>query len=112
MNKLIIFDFDGVLVKTERTTFNFYKKLLPKYGFVLKETDFKYKAGRKSIDFFKDVLGDKFDQRLVDLFIEKKRKAFLKDVKRYLEPLPGVFKLLDNIEKKGIKMAIGSQNEK
>ena len=70
MNKLIIFDFDGVLVYTEKSTFDFYRKLLPKYGIYLKASDFKYKIGRKSVDFFRDVLGDKFDEKLVEKMFE------------------------------------------
>lgn len=110
-NKLIIFDFDGVLVNTEYTTFNFYKHLLPEYNIYLKEEDFKYKIGRKSVDFFKDVLGEKFNQKLVDELITIKRDAFIKDIKKYLIPLEGVFELLQQCDKTGLLMAVGSQNE-
>lgn len=111
-NQLIIFDFDGVLVNTEYTTFNFYKELLPQYNIQLKEEDFKYKIGRKSIDFFKDVLKDKFNKRLVDELIGLKRNAFISDVKKYLKPLEGAFELLNDLKQENITMAIGSQNEK
>ncbi len=112
MNRLIIFDFDGVLVNTEYTTFNFYRELLPSYDIFLKEADFKYKIGRKSIDFFKDVLGDKFNQALADELIAIKRDAFIKDVEKYLVPLEGAFALLEACKQAGLFMAIGSQNEK
>ncbi len=111
-NKLIIFDFDGVLVDTEYTTFSFYKEILPVYGITLKEDDFRYKIGRKSIDFFKDVLGEKFDQKLVDELVEKKRSAFLEDIKKYVKPVSGSFELLEACWHAELKMAIGSQNEK
>lgn len=112
MLKLVIFDFDGVLVDTELTTFNFYKELLPKYNIFLKDSDFQYKIGQKSIDFFKNALGKKFDERLVQEITLVKRKAFIEDVKKYLTPIPGMFELLELCQKEGLKMAIGSQNEK
>ena len=112
MNRFVIFDFDGVLVNTEYTTFSFYKDLLPKYNIHLKEEDFKHKAGRKSHDSFKFVLRDKYDEKIVDELVELKREAFIKDVKKYLKPLPGVFDLLESCKKAGLKMGIGSQNEK
>lgn len=111
-NKLIIFDFDGVLVDTEYTTFDYYRKVLPSYGIYLKEEDFKYKIGRKSIDFFKDVLKDKFDLEFVESLTNQKREAFAQDVKKYLKPIEGAFELLEACKKKGLQMAIGSQNEK
>lgn len=109
--KALIFDFDGVLVDTEYTTFCFYKELLPKYGFHLKEEDFKYKIGRKSIDFFKDVLKDKFDQKLVEKWIYLKRKAFKENIKKYLKPVPGAFEFLEKV-KNDFLLALASQNEK
>lgn len=112
MNQLVIFDFDGVLVDTEYTTFEYYKEKLPSYGIELKESDFVYKMGRKSIDFFRDVLGNKFDAELVDKLIKQKRQAFLADVKRYLKPVPGGFELLKKCRDEGLKLVLGSQNER
>lgn len=112
INQLVIFDFDGVLVNTEYTTFTFYRELLRTYDIYLTEDDFQYKIGRKSIDFFKDVLKEKFDKSLVEKFITIKRHAFIKNVKKYLQPLPGAFKLLERLYEEKIYMTIGSQNEK
>ncbi len=110
--KSIIFDFDGVLVNTEYTTFCFYREILPSYGFYLKERDFKYKIGRKSIDFFKDIMKEKFDPQLVGKLIDMKRKAFHKNVKRYLKPVPGGFEFLKKTKERGFITALASQNEK
>lgn len=112
-NQLIIFDFDGVIVDTEYTTFKFYQNLLPKYGIHLKESDFKYKIARKSIDFFKDVLPqDKFDQTFIQELITLKRQAFLNNIKKYLKPIPHAKQLLEACRKDHLKLAIGSQNER
>ncbi|OGY16303.1 MAG: hypothetical protein A2784_02230 [Candidatus Chisholmbacteria bacterium RIFCSPHIGHO2_01_FULL_48_12] len=112
-NQLVIFDFDGVIVDTEYTTFKFYQKILPKWGIYLKESDFKYKIARKSIDFFRDVLPpSKFDETFVKKIITLKRQAFLKNIKKYLKIIPYSLELIDACKKKSIHLAIGSQNER
>ena len=110
--ELIIFDFDGVLVDTEYATFTYYKERMPQYGFELKDEDFKLKQGRKSVDFFKDVMGDEFDATLVDTLIQEKRKAFLINIEDYVTPLPGAFELVKECHSRGLILAVGSQNER
>lgn len=112
MRRLIIFDFDGVLVETERATFAWYREALRPYGFELRDEDFALKSGQKSIDFFRAVLGDRFDQVPVDALIAGKRAAFLADIRRYVKPVPGVDALLAGCLAAGCTLAIGSQNER
>ena len=109
---LAIFDFDGVIVETERTTFGLYREILPAYSIDLDEADFSKKVGRKSIDFLREVMGESFDESLAMEIIQKKRRMFLNDIPRYLQPLPGAFALLKACAEEGILMAIGSQNER
>jgi HAD superfamily hydrolase (TIGR01509 family) len=108
----IIFDFDGVLIDTELTTFKFYQELLKKYNITLSDEDFKYKIGKKSIDFFTSILRDKFDPELIEELTRKKRDAFQKDIKKYLKPIDGVFPFLEHCSTLGIPLAIGSQNKR
>jgi HAD superfamily hydrolase (TIGR01509 family) len=112
MRRLIIFDFDGVLVETERATFEWYRQALVPYGVTLKDEDFALKSGQKSIDFFKAALGGKFDSVPVDELIAGKRAAFLADVPRYVKPIPGGSELVAACRKAGLALAIGSQNER
>lgn len=112
-NQLVIFDFDGVIVDTEYTTFKFYQRILPKWGIHLKESDFKYKIARKSIDFFRDVLpSNKFDETFVKKIVTLKRRAFLKNTKKYLKIIPYFLELIDACKKDSLHLAIGSQNER
>ena len=112
MIKGIIFDFDGVLVDTELATFNYYKEVLPEYGIHLKDGDFKYKIGRKSVDFFRDVMGDKFDPSFVEKITKQKRDAFFNNVSKYVTLIPGEIETLQFCKDKGLKIALGSQNER
>lgn len=110
--QLIIFDFDGVIVDTERTTFDFYREILPEYGVELRESDFQKKVGRKSIDFLRDVLGNVVTDEQMQTVIQRKRMAFLEDIPRYLKPIPTSLAFLEQCAQAGIMMAIGSQNER
>lgn len=111
-NKLIIFDFDGVIVETEFSTFSYYQALLNRdYNIALRDEDFRYKVGRKSVDFFKDVLGPKFNLDLVSQLVDKKRSDFQSDIRKYVTLMPGVRELLSALSEMDVTVALGSQNE-
>ena len=90
MIKAIIFDLDGVLLETEPQTFNFFKDYLEKRGIYLKNEDLFKKIGRKSIDFFNDVLlPGQLEEINVQELIDLKRYEFIKDLPKYSRKIPG-----------------------
>ncbi len=112
MIKAILFDLDGVLIETELETFKFYQKKFKEAGLELKDEDFKYKAGRKSHDFFNNVLKSD-DQKKIDpekLLLEK-RRLFSSQIDKYAKKMPGVRSLLNFIKSKELLIALASQNE-
>lgn len=112
MIKGILFDLDGVLIETEQETFNFYKEELLKYNIELKDSDFKYKAGRKSVDFWNDVLSEgQLAEIDVKLLTQKKRDAFNANPDKYLKKTEGVRELLEELKNANYKIALTSQNE-
>ena len=86
MIKAILIDLDGVLMETERETFNFYKKYLKEiHNIELKDSDFKLKAGRKSKDFFNDVLTAKEKKQVnAEELIDLKRELFNKHIDKFV----------------------------
>ena len=112
MIKAILFDLDGVLIETEKETFKFYQEYLKQQGVVLKDDDFKYKAGRKSKDFWNDVLTPEQQEKIdVKKLTQLKRDAFNTDPKSYVKAMPGGKELLQTLKKEGFKLALASQNE-
>ncbi len=112
--KSILFDLDGVLIKTERSTFDFYKEEFERQGIKLNEADFQLKLGRKSVDFFND-LEEKYPEiKQIDTkaLTIKKRKEFATDVKRYVEFVQDAVQVLTALKAKGYQMVIASQNER
>lgn len=113
MIKALLFDLDGVLIETERETFQFYKKYLKDhYHIVLKNSDFKYKAGRKSKNFFDDVLTPE-QQKIVNIkkLTELKRHLFNTQISKYTKKIKGGNALLHYLQKHHYLLALVSQNE-
>lgn len=113
MIKAILFDLDGVLIETEKETFHFYQKYLKEnFNIILKDEDFKYKAGRKSKDFFNDVLSDE-EKKLFDPkeLTEKKRELFNTQMDTFVKKILGGKELILELKEKGYKLALVSQNE-
>ncbi len=112
--KAVLFDLDGVLIETEKETFRFYQKYLKAHhGIVLPDSAFVYKIGRKSVDFWSDVL-TKEQQNSVDVkkLTFLKRQMFIEHPEKYVKKIPGVKKLLKMLKASGYKLALTTQNEK
>ncbi|MFA5022642.1 MAG: HAD family phosphatase [Patescibacteria group bacterium] len=112
MIKAILFDLDGVLIETELETFKFYQNYLKDYGITLADTDFKYKAGRKSVDFWNDVLTPEQQAKIdVKKLTQIKREAFNTAPQNYVKKVAGGKELLEYLKTNNFKLALVSQNE-
>jgi beta-phosphoglucomutase-like phosphatase (HAD superfamily) len=114
MKKLIIFDFDGVLVETEWNTFVYYQDYLKKHhGIIIPDDHFKYKMGHKSVDFFSEILSDE-ERKIVDtkILCDMKRKDFMNNPEKYVNKIFFSTEILEYLTSKGYILALGSQNER
>ncbi len=112
MIKAIIFDLDGVLLETEPQTFNFFKEYLKDFGVYLKDQDLSKKIGRKSVDFFNDVLNpEQLKQINTRELIELKRNKFHEDLQKYTRAIPFAKQVVDELKSRGLKLGLASQNE-
>lgn len=113
-DKAILFDLDGVLIETEKETFQFYQDYLKiHYGIILPDSAFVYKIGRKSSDFWKDVLTKKERNNVnVEQLTIFKRKLFIEHPEKYVKKVSGVTQLLKMLKASGYKLALTTQNEK
>src|SRR3989339_2152950 len=96
MIKAILFDLDGILIETEKETFHFYQEYFKKhYNIIIKDSDFKYKAGRKSKDFFHDILtSGQMEKINIKKITDSKRELFNSQIDKYTKKVAGGGELL------------------
>jgi len=113
MIKAILFDLDGILIETEKETFHFYQEYFKKhYNIIIKDSDFKYKAGRKSKDFFHDILtSGQMEKINIKKITDYKRELFNSQIDKYTKKVAGGGELLEYLQQERYLMALVSQNE-
>ncbi len=111
MQRYILFDLDGVIVKTDRSAFEFYREELVRHNIFLKEDDFQLKLGRKSHAFF-EALSEKYDLKGVNIeeLTQRKRDALTKNVAQNAELIDGANGVLSLLKESGYVLILASQN--
>lgn len=113
MPKAILLDLDGVLIVTEYETFRFYQEELGKVGIDIPDSAFRFKAGRKSVDFFRNALNDAQRSKIsIPDLINRKRDLFNTNIEKFVDKMPGVVEFIMSLKKAGYLLALASQNEK
>jgi len=104
----VIFDMDGVLADTARAHFESWQMVARKWHARITRDDFRRTFGRPNHEIVplmlhRDVPPDEL--REIDRF---KEAAFREIIARGLEPLPGVVRLVTELDQAGFRLAIGS----
>jgi HAD superfamily hydrolase (TIGR01509 family) len=106
----VLFDFDGVIVRSEPLHKRTFMELLSPYGVeVSDERWYREFAGTGSKRIFK-ALADEYGVEVdIEELVSKRRGVFVEHAKKgELGMMPGLMALLDSLKQKGIKMAIVS----
>ena len=111
--KYILFDIDGLMVDSEKLSFSLIREIVREHGFDL------------SLDFYRQTIGinQKTGARLFSEAypgIDGQRDIYDAFTPRYeaavkqggLEPKPGLFELLDELDRRSIRRAAASSNVK
>lgn len=112
MLKLVIFDYDGLLVETEKLAYLAEKGILIKYGKALTKKIFDKYIGYSVLDTLKGYITDyKLPVSVKDLYIQ--RAIIMTNLLKIdLKLMPGAIPLLDYFHKKGTDMVIASSGER
>ena len=112
MIKLIIFDYDGLLVESEKLAFWAEEKILAKYDKILTNNLFDKYIGYSVIDTLKGYINYfRLPVSVEELY--KKREAIMTHLLRTkLQLMPGVLPVLKYFDNKGIDMVVASSGER
>lgn len=107
MKHAFIFDMDGVLVDSNPTHKIALKQFCKKHGYDLTENELREKIyGRTNRDWLLNLFGD-LNEETIKAYAEEKEASF-RDLYDSIEPLAGLHKFLEKLEKAGIARAIAT----
>jgi beta-phosphoglucomutase family hydrolase len=99
---------DGVLADTGPIHFDSWVKMANEIGYEFTKEFFEKTFGQQSPPITRKLVGPDIDQELIEEWASKKEKYYREMVKDKLEPLPGVMTIIEELEAKGFKLAVGS----
>lgn len=112
MLKLVIFDFDGLMVNSEKVTFNALNKLFEEYNYHI---TWEYHCTQIGIPV-KTALQKYYTDYLLSIsfekFLEKRNEIVSNFMEKNLQLMPGLTSLLNFLKKKNIIMAIATSGRK
>lgn len=105
-----IFDFDGVIVDSEKIHFLTFKTTLAEFGITIsKERWYKEFTGIGSKNILRILFQENRITESIDLWFEKRRTAFFDYVHEYgVEIIPGIDNFLSELKKNKVKTAIAT----
>ena len=109
--KCILFDIDGLMVDSEKLTFTLIREILREHGFDLSLDFYRKTIGRNQkigAQLFTDAFPGIDGQRDVYDVFEGRYEGAVREGR--LEPKPGLFELLDELDRRNIRRAVASSN--
>lgn len=105
---IIIFDFDGVIIDSERIKFKRLRHFLKRKGLILLENDFTQMVGKKTGLFLKERFGDVLTNKQIRTLAENRRMDQLLHIKKYCKPIPGIKSFIHSLKKKGVRLCLAT----
>ena len=109
----VIFDMDGVLIDSERRSFECYQEVFKEYDYKIDEKFYVKFIGR-NVDGIKAVMQEEYgDDFPFDEIYKKKSKLSLELTNKYgVKIKPGVHELLDYLNKENYKIAVATSTRR
>ena len=111
--KGVIFDMDGVLIDTERISFNSYKEVFKEYDYEMSE-EFYLKLIGHNVKSIKEIMLDNYGENFpFDEIYEKKVKLSVDTIERDgVIVKKGVHELIDYLKDNNYKIAVATSTRK
>ncbi len=103
-----MFDFDGVIVDSETSTFLLLQNICLRHGVQLPNSLLPSRVGKKITKFVDETLAESADSSVREKIIEDFYETFLREPERYTEPIDATVDFVRNFDKQDIKYAVAS----
>jgi len=115
-NKAFLFDLDGVIVDTAKYHYLAWRNLANSLGFDFTEEQNEHLKGVsrvKSLEILLELGNVNLSEDKKKVLLDEKNNEYLEYVNKMTpdEILPGVIRVLDFLDKKGVKYALGSASK-
>ena len=115
-HELALFDLDGVIVDTAKYHFISWRKIAKCFNYELKAEDNQKLKGLSRADSLNQILNlanITLDPSSFKIYLEKKNQDYLNYVREITvdDILPGILEALDFLDKRRIKIALGSASK-
>jgi beta-phosphoglucomutase len=105
----VIFDLDGTLIDNNAYHIEAWKVFYKKIGREFCMDEYKSKMnGRINRDIFNYLFGKELTPEEIDRYTNEKEALYREYYAPYIQPIPGLFALLDQIKNEAIPMAIAT----
>lgn len=111
MLKLVLFDMDGLMVNTEALVFDIWSQVFAENGLDMTLERYITVVGRKDAEIY-DMMQDWFPNADMGALISQCRDRLAAHiVDRPIDVKPGLFELLDELDRRNIKKAFATSSE-
>jgi beta-phosphoglucomutase len=104
----VIFDMDGVLCHSAPAHFRSWDAVAERWGVRMTEHMFARVFGRSNRQIIPMLLGREVPEDELEQIASVKEEAYRRIVMDSIQPLPGVVALVEDLDKSGFRLAVGS----
>lgn len=108
---LVIFDCDGVLVDTERLTNRTMAALLTEYGCRMTGPECQKRFMGRTLEAVQETVEQELGRKLPSDWLVQLRARDLESFKSGVSQVPGVAKVMDMLDQRGIPYCVGSSGK-
>lgn len=104
----VLFDMDGLMVDTEPLAREAWAQVAAGYGATISDDLFGRMLGRRTVESAQLVLAELHLPLSVDELVSRKTGAYLATLEAGVPVMPGLWELLDAIERRGLPWAVAT----